>query len=375
MELKLNSSDLLKCLNHIYGIIEVRHTLPILSNIILKTSENSLNLSSTNLDIYCTEKIKAEVTVNGETSVPAVTLFEIVKRLPSGSEVHFLYDDEKSLLFLNCGRSKFKLSTMKTDDFPTINDNDLNIDFVLTAQELCRMIDKTKFAISNEDARYYLNGIFIHKAEKDNISLLRAVATDGHRLAQYDIPLPQGAENIKGLIVPKKTIFELRKSLDDAKNDINISINENKIKVSYDNFKIISKVIDGTFPDYTKVVPKNNDKHFSTKNSELKNAIDRVSAVAINEEAKSKAIKLILRQNKLKLSVESQTKGFADEEIDVSYNHEDVEIGFNSRYLIDICNEIDGEEINLSILDSVSPAIIVDKSDENSFFVLMPMRI
>ena len=375
MEFKLNSTDLLKCLNHIYGIIEVRHTLPILSNIIIRSSDDLVNLSSTNLDIYCSESISAEINISGETSVSAATLYEIVKRLPGGSDVHISHNEDDSLLLINCGRSKFKLSTIKTDDFPIINDSDLNINFVLTAQELSRMIDKTKFAISNEEARYYLNGIFFHKAEKDNISLLRAVATDGHRLAQYDIPLPQGADDIKGLIIPKKTIFELRKSLDDAEGDINISLNENKIKVAFGNFKIISKVIDGTFPDYTKVVPKNNDKNFSTKTNDLKSAIDRVSAVAINEEMKSKAIKLILNQNKLLLSVESQTKGFADEELDVNYNQDDVEIGFNSKYLIDICNEVDGEDINVSILDSISPAIIVDKSDENSFFVLMPMRI
>ena len=375
MEFKLNSTDLLKCLNHIYGIIEVRHTLPILSNIIIKTSDDLVNLSSTNLDIYCSESISADISIGGETSVSAATLYEIVKRLPSGSEVHISHNEDASLLLINCGRSKFKLSTIKTDDFPVINDSDLNINFVLTAQELSRMIDKTKFAISNEEARYYLNGIFFHKTEKDNISLLRAVATDGHRLAQYDIPLPQGADDIKGLIIPKKTIFELRKSLDDAEGDIDISLNDNKIKVSFGNFKIISKVIDGTFPDYTKVVPKNNDKNFSTKTEDLKSAIDRVSAVAINEEMKSKAIKLMLNQNKLLLSVESQTKGFADEELDVDYNQDHVEIGFNSKYLIDICNEVDGEDINVSILDSISPAIIVDKSDENSFFVLMPMRI
>ena len=375
MEFKLNSTDLLKCLNHIYGIIEVRHTLPILSNIIIRSSDDLVNLSSTNLDIYCSENIKADINIGGETSVSAATFYEIVKRLPGGSDVHISHNEDDSLLLINCGRSKFKLSTIKTDDFPIINDSDLNTNFVLTAQELSRMIDKTKFAISNEEARYYLNGIFFHKAEKDNISFLRAVATDGHRLAQYDIPLPQGADDIKGLIIPKKTIFELRKSLDDAEGDINISLNENKIKVAFGNFKIISKVIDGTFPDYTKVVPKNNDKNFSTKTNDLKSAIDRVSAVAINEEMKSKAIKLILNQNKLLLSVESQTKGFADEELDVNYNQDDVEIGFNSKYLIDICNEVDGEDINVSILDSISPAIIVDKSDENSFFVLMPMRI
>ena len=195
------------------------------------------------------------------------------------------------------------------------------------------------------------------------------------RLAQYDIPLPQGAEDMTGIIIPKKTIQELRKVLDDADGDINISLNENKIKFSFNNLKIISKVIDGTFPDYTKVIPKDNDKKFSTKNTELKNAIDRVSAVAVNEEAKSKAIKLSIENNKMYLKVESQSKGSADETIDINYNNEKVDIGFNSRYLTDICNEVDGDEIDINLYDSISPAIILDKTDENLFFVLMPMRI
>jgi DNA polymerase-3 subunit beta len=194
-------------------------------------------------------------------------------------------------------------------------------------------------------------------------------------LAQYDIPLPQGAEEITGIIIPKKTVFELRKVLDDADGDVSVSLNENKIKFSFNNLKIISKVIDGTFPDYTKVIPQNNDKKFKTNNSELKNAIDRVSAVAINEETKSKAIKLTIENNKLNLSVESQSKGSAKEEIDISYSNEKVDIGFNSRYLLDICNEVDGDEIDVNLLDSISPAIILDKTDENLFFVLMPMRI
>ncbi len=375
MEFKTNSSDLLKALSHVHGIVEVRHTLPILSNIILIARENELTLSSTNLDIYCADKIKAEVLHSGEISVPAITFFEITKRLPAGSDVLIKMDDLENELTLNCGRSKFKLSTMKTDDFPIISDNDLSSNFVMSAEELIRMIDKTKFAISNEETRYYLNGIFLHKASKNSIHFLRAVATDGHRLAQYDIPLPQGAEDITGIIIPKKTILELRKILDDANGDVNISLNENKIKFSFNNLKIISKVIDGTFPDYTKVIPLNNNKKFRTINSDLKNAIDRVSAVAINEEAKTKAIKLSVEDNKLKLSVQSQSRGSANEEIDINYESETVDIGFNSRYLIDICNEIDGDEIDISLLDSVSPAIILDKADENLFFVLMPMRI
>ena len=375
MEFKINSSDLLKALSHIHGIVEVRHTLPILSNIILKAKDNELTLSSTNLDIYCADKIKAEVSIAGEISVSAVTFFEIVKRLPSGSEVIMIMEEGETEIVLKCGRSKFNLSTLKTDDFPIISDNDLSTNFILSADELIRIIDKTKFAVSNEETRYYLNGIFFHKADRNSIQFLRAVATDGHRLAQYDIPLPQGAEEITGIIIPKKTIFELRKVLDDANGDVSVSLNENKIKFTFNDLKIISKVIDGTFPDYTKVIPQNNNKNFKTNNNELKNAIDRVSAVAANEESKSKAIKLSLEDNKLNLSVESQSKGSANEIIDISYDGDKVDIGFNSKYIIDICNEVDGEEVDISLLDSVSPAIILDKTDENLFFVLMPMRI
>tara|TARA_B100001029_G_scaffold175350_1_gene176671 strand:- start:478 stop:1605 length:1128 start_codon:yes stop_codon:yes gene_type:complete len=375
MDFKVNSSELLKAISHIHGIVEVRHTLPILSNIIISAKDGTLSLSSTNLDIFCSDQLIAEVNSSGEISVSAVTFHEIIKRLPAGSDLHAKYEEENSTLVLRCGRSKFNLTTMETNDFPVISDSDLETKFVLSAAELIRMIDKTKFAISNEETRYYLNGVFFHKTQKNSIDILRAVATDGHRLAQYDIPLPQGAEDMTGLIIPKKTILELRRVLDDAKDDVSISLNDSKIKFSFNDLHIISKVIDGTFPDYTKVVPQNNDKTFIINNDELKSAIDRVSAVAINEEIKSKAIKLLIDSNKLLLSVESLSKGTANEEIDIDYNKEKIEIGFNSRYLIDICNEIDGEETTINILDSISPAIILDKSDENLFFVLMPMRI
>ena len=357
MEFKINSTDLLKALSHIHGIVEVRHTLPILSNIILEAKDDKLILSSTNLDIYCSDKIKAEVLQSGEVSVSAVTFFEIIKRLPSGSEVLMIMEEGENEIRLTCGRSKFNLSTLKTDDFPIISDSDLSTNFVLSADELIRIIDKTKFAVSNEETRYYLNGIFLHKAERNSIQFLRAVATDGHRLAQYDIPLPQGAEDITGIIIPKKTIYELRKVLDDANGDVSVSLNENKIKFSFNDLKVVSKVIDGTFPDYTKVIPQKNDKNFKTNNNDLKNAIDRVSAVAANEESKSKAIKFCIENNSLSLSVESQSKGSANEMIDVNYSGDKVDIGFNSKYIIDICNEVDGDEISISLSDSISPAI------------------
>ncbi len=375
MEFKINSSDLLKALNHISGIVEVRHTLPILSNVIIQAKENELILSSTNLDVFCSDKINAEVVDPGEISISAITFFEIIKRLPPGSEVIMSMPDDETDMTIKCGRSKFSLSTIKTEDFPIISESDLTTSFVISAEEIIRLIDKTKFAISNEETRYYLNGVFLHKADRNSIQFLRAVATDGHRLAQYDIPLPQGAEDMTGIIIPKKTIYELRKALDDADGDINISLSDSKIRFSFNRLKIISKVIDGTFPDYTKVIPENNDKKLKTKNLDLKNAIDRVSAIAISEEVKSKAIKLSVEQNKMKLSVESQSKGSANDEIDINYIGQKVDIGFNSRYLIDICNEVEGDEIDISLNDSISPAIILDQSDENLFFVLMPMRI
>lgn len=375
MDFRVNSTDLVKALSHIHGIVEVRHTLPILSNIIILAEENRLSFSSTNLDIFCSDSISAQINKNGSTSVSASTFYEIVKRLPAGSDIQITLSEEDSTLIIKCGRSKFNLTTISPEDFPKISTDDLSTKFVLSATELKRMIDKTKFAISNEETRYYLNGIFFHRTQKNSIDILRAVATDGHRLAQYDIPLPQGANDMNGIIIPKKTILELRRVLDDASGDINIELNENKVRFSFNDIQITSKVIDGTFPDYTKVIPSSNDKIIITKNDELKKSIERVSAVAINEEVKSKAIKIFFESNKLLLNVDSTSRGSAVEEIDISYEQDKVEIGFNSRYLIDICNEIDGEKITLKLLDSTSPAIILDESDENLFFVLMPMRI
>ena len=245
MDFRVNSTDLVKALSHIHGIVEVRHTLPILSNIIISANDDILSLSSTNLDIFCSDNISAEINKSGITSVSASTFYEIVKRLPNGSDIQITLSDEDSTLVLKCGRSKFNLTTISPEDFPKISTDDLSVKFVLSVTELKRMIDKTKFAISNEETRYYLNGVFLHQTQKDSIDILRAVATDGHRLAQYDIPLPQGAKEMNGIIIPKKMIQELRRVLDDASGDINIELNENKIKFSFNDMKIISKVIKG----------------------------------------------------------------------------------------------------------------------------------
>tara|TARA_B110000881_G_C18526893_1_gene490770 strand:+ start:145 stop:1281 length:1137 start_codon:yes stop_codon:yes gene_type:complete len=375
MKLKVNSAELSKALSHIQGVVELRHTLPILSNVIIKADGDNLRLSSTNLDIFCSEKIGASIEVDGEISVPAITLHEIVKKLPQGSDIDLEIDESENSLNIKSGRSRFKLSTLPTDDFPDISQDDLLVKFIMNVDDLKNMIDKTKFAISNEESRYYLNGIFFHAAHKNGIDILRSVATDGHRLAQYDMPLPQGAEKMSGVIIPKKTILELRRILDDVNGDVHIALSASKIKFACSEVELVSKVIDGTFPDYTKVIPQNNEKKLKTNINDLKGAIERVSAIAVSEDTKSRGIKLIIENDKLQLLANSVSKGSAVEEIDVKFANDKLEIGFNSRYLLDIISEIDGSDVTLSFSDPAAPVLIEDDAHDHLFFVLMPMRI
>ena len=371
MEFKINSSDLLKALSHIHGIVEVRHTLPILSNIILEAKDNELILSSTNLDIYCADKIKAEVSKEGEISVSAVTFFEIVKRLPSGSEVVMSIEEGENEIILKCGRSKFNLSTLRTDDFPVISDNDLSTNFVLSADELIRVIDKTKFAVSNEETRYYLNGIFLHVPNSDN-QKLRAVATDGHRLAQAEIPIPEGASNMPGIILPRKAVGEIRKLTDGTDGIIKVIISNTKAQFVFPNSILTTKLIDGSFPDYQRVIPKENLNKLLVSNQEFSKAIDRVSTVSLE---KSRAVKLSLNNNLLSLNVNSHDLGNASEDLEIDYNYDNLEIGFNSKYLLDITSQIQGKEIQILLSDSASPALITDPDQDGVIFVLMPMRV
>ena len=375
MKVIVERSDLLKAMSRAQSIVERRTTIPILSNVLIEAIDGKISLRTTDLDIEIVERVSASVEQDGHTTVGAHTLHDIVRKLPDGASIQLIADQVSSRLEVKAGRSRFSLATLPREDFPIMANSEYDSNFTIAPKVLNRLFEKSKFAMSTEETRYYLNGVYFHVASNAQGRVLRAVATDGHRLAQYDIPLPQGAKDMNGIIIPKKMIQELRRVLDDATGDINIQLNENKIKFSFNNMQIISKVIDGTFPDYTKVIPQSNDKSITTNNEELKKAIDRVSAVAINEETKSKAIKLIIESNKISLSVDSSSRGSAIEEIDLDYNNEKVEIGFNSRYLIDICNEIDGDKINLKFLNSTSPAIILDNTDENLFFVLMPMRI
>ena len=333
---------------------------------------NLLSLSSTNLDIFCSDDLEAEVGQNGSTSVSAATFYEIVKRLPSGSEIHASLSEEDSTLTLKCGRSKFNLTTISPDDFPKISHDDLNIQFVLSATELKRMIDKTKFAISNEETRYYLNGVFLHQTQKNSIDILRAVATDGHRLARVEMPLPEGAGQMPSVIVPRKAVVEIRKLIEDNESDVSISLSESKLCCKIGDTVLTTKLIDGTFPDYERVIPTGNDKLMNVNCRELAEVVDRVATISTE---KSRSVKLQLKTRMLVLSANSPESGTAREELEVQYDSEDLEIGFNSRYLLDITNQIEGENIEFSLADPGSPTIVRDQDDNTSLYVLMPMRV
>jgi DNA polymerase-3 subunit beta len=261
---------------------------------------------------------------------------------------------------------------LPTNEFPVLSSGELPYNFNITAAELRSLIDRTKFAISTEETRYYLNGIYLHKADRDGVSVLRAVATDGHRLASVEAPLPMGAEDIPGVIVPRKTVAELRKLIDESGDEVMISMSESKIRFSFDNAVLTSKLIDGTFPDYQRVIPSGNDKNMDVNCKLFSDAVDRVSAISSE---KSRAIKLVLSKGLLSLSASSPEHGSAEEEIEVDYQGDTVEIGFNSAYLLDITRQIEGATAQVSLADGNSPTILREMDDASALYVIMPMRV
>mgnify|MGYP001222377827 FL=1 len=366
MKFSIVKSDLLRPLSHIYSVVEKRNTIPILSNTVIEALDGHIAFTATDMEIDIVEKIQSSTISNGKLTVSAHTLYDIVRKLPDGSEI--IVSANENNLILSCGKSEFMLPTLPFDDYPIMTDISGGKSFSISSVDLQNLIDNTKFAISLEETRYYLNGIFLHQ----NDNLLRAVATDGHRLAQAEINLPTGAEGMPSIIIPRKTVGELRKLLDDTEADIPITVSSNKIKFSINNCTLTSKLIDGSFPDYQRVIPKGNTKNLVISTKEFKEAVDRVSTISIE---KSRAVKLSLSKNNLILKVNSHDSGNASEEMEVSFEYDSMEIGFNSKYLLDIALQIQGKDIQFSLSDSSSPALITDPEQEGIIFVLMPMRV
>ncbi len=380
MKLTIERGALLKALGHVQSVVERRNTIPILSNVLLRADAAGggvLALSATDMDLEIVERVPSRIEQAGRTTAPAHTLYDIVRKLREGAQIEIEVSGERSAMVLRSGRSTFTLACLPPEDYPVMASGDLAYNFTLTAAELRSLVDRTRFAISTEETRYYLNGIYLHATKNNEVPVIRAVATDGHRLARVEMVMPEGAAGMPGVIVPRKTVIELRKLVDESEDEIQISLGETKIRFAAGEAALTSKLIDGTFPDYDRVIPSNNDKVLEVKCKEFAEAVDRVSTISTE---KSRAVKLAIASNgasggSLAISATSPENGTAVEEIDATYLAEPIEIGFNSRYLLDITAQIDGEGAQFVMSDSASPTIVRDRADPSALYVLMPMRV
>ena len=370
MKLTIERAVLLKSLGHVQSVVERRNTIPILSNVRMEAADERLTLNATDMDLDMVGAVQAEVEEAGQTTAPAHTLYDIVRKLPEGSQVEL--EDDGGRLTLRSGRSRFTLTCLPVEDFPVFAGGDLTHSFVLAAGALMGLIDRTRFAISTEETRYYLNGIYLHEAGRDGVDVLRCVATDGHRLASVEVPLPDGAAGMPGVIIPRKTVTELRKLIEDGTDEVTIKLSDTKIRFSSGEATLTSKLIDGTFPDYQRVIPTDNDKNMEVNSKAFAEAVDRVAAISSE---KSRAVKLSITEGALVLSASSPESGSATEELEVSYSGEELEIGFNSRYLLDITQQIGGDNAQLTMADAASPTILRQAGDASALYVLMPMRV
>jgi DNA polymerase-3 subunit beta len=372
MRLVIERGELLSALGHVTSVVERRTTIPILSNVLLRASGKKLELKATDLEREVIEEVRADVSAPGAATVPAHMLHDIVRKLPEGSQVDIRRDTEKDRLTLAAGQARFALQTLGPEDFPDLAAGDLGTKFEIAAGDLKRLIDKTRFAISTEETRYYLNGIFLHPAESGKTSMLRAVATDGHRLAQAELSRPKGADGMPGVIIPRKTVHELHRLIEESTETVTVGVSPAKVRFEIGAVTLTSKLIDGTFPDYGRVIPQGNDKEMTVQNAEFMSAVDRVSTIASE---RGRAVKLTIAKDKLTLSVNNPEGGSATEEIAVSYSATPLEIGFNARYLLDIAGQLEGEEARFLLADAGSPTMIKDPGDKTALYVLMPMRV
>jgi len=372
MKLTINRADLIRALGHGQSVVERRNTIPILSNVRLDAVDGMLTLSATDMDLEMKESVAADVQTEGSTTVPAHTFHDIVRKLAEDAMVDLTLEPGGSMMTVTAGRSKFKLSCLPVADFPELGSGALDVSFSTPAANLRELIDRTRFAMSNDETRYYLNGVYLHAADANSVSVMRAVATDGHRLAQFEMPIPEGANDMPGVIIPRKAVAEIRKLMDEAADVITIELSENKIRFAFDHIVMTSKLIDGTFPDYQKVIPQGNDKIVEVDPKLFTSAIDRVSTIS-NE--KTRAVKLAINGTNMTLSAQSPDAGSATEDIEISNDNTDLEIGFNSKYLLDITAQITSDRCRMTLADSGGPTIIQDMDDTSSLYVLMPLRV
>jgi len=371
MEFTIDRNTFLKSLGHANGIIEKKTTLPILSNILIEVKDSKIKITATDLDLIYFEKIlPKEVKKEGSTTTSASILYDILRKLQPGANVELNLLSTNRLKLVS-GNSKFNLLCISSDNFPLSEEDVGQKKFEVSPQKLLRLLNKTKISISNDETRHYLNGIYLHKTKLENKSFLCGVATDSHRLSSSSLEIDPNT-HIESIILPKKTIFQLISLLEQSNNPIKISNSKSKIKFEMDNGVLISKVIDGRFPDYSKVIPKGNDKILHLKLEEFKNSIERVTTVSSD---RKEGLRMFISKDAVQLSVNNPTSGEGSENINAKFNSEDLNISFNSRYLTDITSQIENESIVINLKDPGSPVLIRDFSDKNSFHVVMPMKI
>ena len=372
MKVTIERAALLKAMSRAQGVVERKNTIPILANVLLDAEGDKLSLRATDLDIEVIEELPSMVEQAGATTVSAHMLHEIVRKLPDGAQLNLNADPSTGRLDVVAGRSRFSLATLPREDFPVMASSEYQCSYAVSAPIVRRLFDKSKFAVSTEETRYYLNGVYLHVTEEEGQQVLRAVATDGHRLARIDTELPEGAAEAPGVIVPRKTVGELRKLLDDDEVEIAISVSETKIRFSVPGLVLTSKVIDGAFPDYSRVIPSGNTRRLEVDAAEFASAVDRVATVS---QERSRAVKMAMDQDKLTLSVNAPDAGSAAEELVVAYGDESMEIGFNAKYLLEIASQVDRENAVFTFADANAPTLVREGDDSSAVYVVMPMRV
>jgi DNA polymerase-3 subunit beta len=377
MRVTVERAALLRSLGHVHRVVERRNTIPILSNVLLRAGDDGLRLKATDLDIEVTETIAAEVSDGGSTTVPAHVIYDIVRKLPDGAQVSLEMTGDSGQMQIRSGRSRFALQSLPESDFPDLAAGELPHRFALPASDLKRLIEKTQFAISTEETRYYLNGIYLHAIDASGLPVLRAVATDGHRLARVEIAAPSGSEGMPGVIIPRKAVAEILKLVEDGTESVDVELAPAKVRLTFGGGSgsavvLTSKLIDGTFPDYQRVIPSANDKLLTVERDDFAKAVDRVSTISSE---RGRAVKLALNDGRLTLSVNNPDSGSATEEIEVDYDAAPLDIGFNARYLLDITGQLDGDTALFKLADPGSPTVIQDREGAPALYVLMPMRV
>ena len=370
MQFSIKRDHLLKSLNFVQGVVE-KNTLPILSNVLIEAKAGKLIIVATDLDMIFYDEIdEIKIKNEGKTTTSAAVLYDILRKISSDSEIIFdLKSDNK--INLKTDSSDFNLLCLPTENFPSFDDHFENNEIKLNSKEFLSLLNKVKISISNDDTRHYLNGIYFHIMSNKDQNYLTGVATDSHRLSSSSIMIDD-PQSFSSIILPRKSVFQLCSLLSEKNDKIIMQTSENKIQFKIGKTKLVSKVIDGKFPDYKQVVPSQNKKTVVVDCKEFIESIERVTTVSLD---RKEGVKLEIKQDNIRLSVNSTNAGEGNEVIKASFNADDLSISFNSKYLIDIASVIEDKNIRLSLKDAGSPVLVQDSADKNSYFVIMPMKL